>query len=78
MAAVELFPGVISDPDLLGGEATIKDTRIPVSLIVGHLSSGMRLEELLDEYDLTQEQVRTALGYAKHLLEEKQPHATRP
>jgi len=74
MAAVELFPGVISDPEIMGGEAVIKGTRIPTSLIVGQLAGGTSLAEILDDFDLTREQVQAALGYAKHLVEEKQAH----
>lgn len=53
MAAVEIFPGVISDPEIMGGKPVIKGRRIPASLIVGQLAGGTTLDELLDEFDLT-------------------------
>ncbi len=71
MAAIELSPGIITDPEIMGGEAVIKGTRIPASLIVGQLAGGATFEELLDEYDLTREQIQAALGYAKQLVD---PH----
>ena len=64
MSSSEIFPGIISDSEILGGEAVIKGTRIPVSLIHGHPSEGMSKEEIEYEYDLTEEDVRAALGYA--------------
>ena len=71
MASSEIFPGIVSDSEILGGEAVIKDTRVPVSLILGHLAGGMSIDEIVYEYDLTEENVRAALGYAaKRIAEE--------
>jgi len=71
MASSEIFPGIVSDSETLGGEAVIKGTRIPVSLILGHLASGMSIDEIVYEYDLTEMNVRAALGYAaKRIAEE--------
>jgi len=46
MSSSEIFLGIISDSGILGGEAVIKGTRVPVSLILGHLVGGMSKEEL--------------------------------
>jgi uncharacterized protein (DUF433 family) len=74
MPSLEVYPGVISDPEILGGEAVIKGTRVPVSLILGHLAGGMSIEELIYEYDLTVEDVRAALGYAAKRIAEEVIH----
>ena len=74
MPSIEVYPGVISDPEILGGEAVIKGTRVPVSLILGHLAGGMSIEELIYEYDLTVEDVRAALGYAAKRIAEEVIH----
>jgi uncharacterized protein (DUF433 family) len=53
------------DPAVHHGEPCIKDTRIPVSVIVGSIADGDRPEELLRAYpSLTEEDVRAALHYA--------------
>ena len=71
MSSLEIYPGVVSDSEVLGGEAVIKGTRVPVSLLLGHLAGGMSIEELVYEYDLTIENIRAALGYAaKRIAEE--------
>ncbi len=62
MSSSEIYPGVVSDSETLGGEAVIKGTRVPVSLILGHLAGGMSIEELVYEYDLTIENIRAALA----------------
>ena len=77
MPSLEVYPGVISDPEILGGEAVIKGTRVPVSLILGHLAGGMSIEELVYEYDLTVEDVRAALGYAAKRIAEEVIHDTK-
>jgi uncharacterized protein (DUF433 family) len=64
MSSSEIFPGIISDKEILGGEAVIKGTRIPVAFILGHLAAGMSTDEIVYEYDLTIEDIRAALGYA--------------
>ena len=63
MSSLEIFPGIVSDSEILSGEAVIKGTRVPVSLILGHLASGMSVDEIVYEYDLTVENVCAVLGY---------------
>jgi uncharacterized protein (DUF433 family) len=78
MAAIEIFPGVTSDPEIWSGKAMIKGTRIPVSLVLGQLSIGVTSEELREGYGLTEEQVRAALGYAEKRIEDELVYVTRP
>lgn len=69
METVEIFPGVTSNPETGSGKPMIKGTRIPVSLVIALLAGGMSLEDLHEEYHLTEAQVRTALDYAATKLE---------
>jgi uncharacterized protein (DUF433 family) len=71
MSSSEIFPGIISDKEILGGEAVIKGTRIPVALILCHLAAGMSTDEIVYEYDLTVEDIRAALGYAAKRIGEE-------
>jgi uncharacterized protein (DUF433 family) len=64
MQQVELYPGVISDPRILGGKPVIKGTRVPVELVLGKLASGISMEEVMYEYYLSLEDIRAAFGYA--------------
>ena len=70
MASPEIFPGIVSDPAILGGEAVIMGTRIPVALLLGHLASGMSVDEIAYEYDLVAENIYAALAYAAKRIEE--------
>jgi uncharacterized protein (DUF433 family) len=64
MQAAELYPGVVSDPGILGGKPVIKGTRVPVALVLGQLADGVTHEELELEYGVDAEGVKAALGYA--------------
>ena len=70
MQAVELYPGVVADPQILGGKPVIKGTRVPVSLVLGKVAGGMSIDEVRDEYYLTDEGIRAAFGYAAQQVEQ--------
>ncbi len=63
MSFIELYPGVITDAGILGGKPVIKGTRVPVSLVLGQLASGMSVEEVMYEYYLSQENIDAIQGY---------------
>jgi uncharacterized protein (DUF433 family) len=63
MQVVELYPGIVADPQILGGKPVIKGTRVPVSLVLGKVAGGMSIDEVRDEYYLTDEEIRAAFGY---------------
>jgi uncharacterized protein (DUF433 family) len=61
---------IVSTPDVLKGKPRLKNTRIPVSLILGYLAEGMRIEDIIKEFpDLTAEYVSACLDYARELSE---------
>ena len=66
--AGEVYPGVVVDPRIMYGLPVLAGTRIPVQLIVGQLAAGESIEAVMQAYSLTQEQVRTALGYRGNAL----------
>ena len=76
MQPVELYPGVVSDPNILGGKPVLKGTRVPVSLVLGKLAGGMSMEEIIYEYYLDIAAIRAALGYAAQQLAEEVIYAT--
>jgi len=68
----ELLDRIEVDPGKLGGKPVIRGTRIPVSLVVELVASGMSTEEIIREYpELTEEDVRAALLYAAKLVEKE-------
>lgn len=77
MPEVELYPGVVSNPQVLGGKPVIKGTRVPVALILGKLAGGMSMDEVLREYHLTVDGVHAALAYAAELVADEAVYVTR-
>ena len=56
---------VVVSPDLHHGDPCIRDTRIPVAIILGSLADGMTSDEIRDAYpQLTQVDIQAALAYA--------------
>ena len=52
------------DPGILGGRPVVMGTRVLVQVIVCGLAAGITVEEVCDQYRVTEEQVRAALAYA--------------
>lgn len=56
------------DPEVNGGKPTVSGTRISVQTVLGHLSAGDSIEDVLDAYPrLTREDVLACLEYAARL-----------
>jgi uncharacterized protein (DUF433 family) len=65
------FDRITFDPNVMGGRACIRDTRVPVSLVVNLVADDMSREEILEAYPyLEPEDVQQALQYAAWLAEE--------
>ena len=61
---------IVSTPDVLRGKPRIKETRIPVSLLLGYLAAGHAIDEIIAEFpDLKAIQVQACLDYARKLAE---------
>jgi len=63
------------DPDIMGGKPVIKGTRVPVETIVGALSGGSTIAELVDDYGITEDDVRAALAFATDVLSHERLYA---
>jgi uncharacterized protein (DUF433 family) len=61
---------IVSTPDVLRGKPRIKNTRIPVSLILGYLAAGSPADKIIDEFpDLNKKQIAACLDYARDLAD---------
>ena len=56
---------IVIDPEIQHGKPIIKGTRVPVSRIIGGLAGGMTKEDIIAEYEISEEDIRAALLYAK-------------
>jgi uncharacterized protein (DUF433 family) len=57
-AAVESVPGKVS------GAWVFRGTRLPVATVFENLEDGMSIEEIMEQFDVTREQVLAVLEFA--------------
>ena len=60
-----LSPGVISDPQINGGKPIVEGTRVPVKIVLVDIAQGMSVQDISEEYDLTEQQIKDALNYTR-------------
>jgi len=65
---VQLAPRITADPKAAFGKPVVEGTRVPVEIVVGKLSGGMTIDEVMDDYVLTRDDVLAALSYAADLI----------
>lgn len=59
------FDRITFSSDVMGGQACIRDIRVPVSLIVNMLANGASFSDILEDYEyLEEEDIKQALRYA--------------
>lgn len=70
---------IIRDPQICGGEAVIKGTRVPVRTILASLAEGDRTDDILKDFPtLTEEDVRAVIAFAAASAEEDLPPVPLP
>lgn len=64
-----------STPEVLYGKPVIKNTRVPVDILLEKLSQGESMEDLLKAYPrLTKEDILAALAYAAEIIKRETVH----
>ena len=64
----DITPGVVSDPDILGGRPILRGRRIAVSQLVDQLAGGMTLDEIQEDYQLSDDEIRALLNYIAQVV----------
>ena len=60
------------DPLVCNGQACLKGTRIPVSVVLDNLATGVSIDEIVTSYpSLTIDAIRAAVAYAAELTRER-------
>lgn len=62
-AAVESVPGKVS------GAWVFRGTRMPVATVFENLEDGLTIQEVMDQFGVTREQVKAVLEFAARSLE---------
>jgi uncharacterized protein (DUF433 family) len=62
-------PAVESVPGKVSGAWVFKDTRMPVSIVFENLESGASIEEIMEWFHVTREQIVSVLAFAARSLD---------
>lgn len=62
-SAVESIPGKVS------GAWVFRGTRLPVATIFENLEDGLTIEEIMEQFDVTREQINAVLDFAARSLQ---------
>ena len=62
-------PAVESVPGKLSGAWVFRDTRMPVATIFENLEDGLTIDEIVEQFDFTREQITEVLEFAARSLE---------
>lgn len=60
---------IVIDPEIQHGKPVIRGTRVPVARVLGGLAGGISEQEVLTEYDLTEDDLHAVYRYAAELIE---------
>lgn len=62
-------PEVESVPGRVSGAWVFRGTRMPVSIVFENLEDGMTIEEIMEQFPVTREQVKAVLEFAARSLD---------
>lgn len=62
-------PAVESIPGKVSGAWVFKDTRTPVSVVFENLEDGLTIDEVVEQFPVTREQIKAVLEFAARSLD---------
>ena len=62
-------PAVESIPGKVSGAWVFRDTRMPVSVVFDNLEAGATIDEIVEWFGVTREQVRAVIEFAARTLD---------
>jgi len=65
----KIYKNIVVNPDVMVGKPVIEGTRIPVDLIITLLAQGVSIEDIIEDYDLKKQDVKTILEYAAKVVQ---------
>jgi uncharacterized protein (DUF433 family) len=71
-------PAVESVPGRLSGAWVFRDTRMPVSAVFENLEAGATIDEIIEQFDITREQINAVLEFAARSLDPVPAPAPKP
>ncbi len=69
-------PAVESVPGRLSGAWVFRNTGMPVSAVFENIGAGATIDEIIEQFDLTREQIHAVLAFAVRSLDAPVPFPT--
>ncbi len=57
-------------PGKVSGAWTFRNSRTPVKLIFENLEDGMTIDEIIEQYPVSREEIKAVLDFAAHSLDQ--------
>lgn len=67
-------PAVESVPGKVSGAWVFRGTRLPVATVFENLEDGMTIEEVMEQFDVSREQIQAVLEFAARSLDAPAHH----
>ncbi|MCU0916649.1 MAG: DUF433 domain-containing protein [Planctomycetes bacterium] len=71
MTREELLTRISTDPNVCFGRPSLRGRRIWVSLILDLLAGGMKPQEIMEEYDLAEDDILACIAYGAERARER-------
>ena len=71
----EIHPRITIDPEVRFGKPVVKGTRVDVATILNQLAAGTTHDEIIQEYGVTEADIRAVLGYAARVFDKRRVRA---
>jgi uncharacterized protein (DUF433 family) len=68
-------PAVESVPGRVGGAWVFRDTRMPVSAVFENIEAGATIDEIIEQFDVSREQINAVPAFAARSLVPAAPPA---
>lgn len=65
---------IVIDKNIRHGKPVIRGTRVPVDLILGALAGGMSYQEICEDYEIAEQDIRAAIEYAAKIVSNEEIH----
>jgi len=69
------FPAVESVPGRVSGAWVLRGTRTPVKVLFENLESGMTIEEVIEQFPVTREQIDSLMAFVARSLDKNPTYA---
>ena len=69
---IEIVQGITVDPQVRFGRPVIRGTRVPVATVIAKMAAGSSFDEVIQEYEITHQDILNALNFAALRLADEQ------